>query len=122
MNVRSIVKAWMPPVITDARRAWLGHGLRFSDASGDWAETTRRSKGYAAELIVDAVARATREVVAGRAAFERDSVLFDTPDFRYPIVAALLRAAAQNNGHLEVVDFGGSLGSTYRQCNLSWPR
>ena len=116
MSVRSIVKAWIPPAITDARRTWLGHGLRFSDATEGWAETAQRSSGYAAEVIVDAVARGTREVIAGRAAFERDSVLFQTPDFRYPIVAALLRAAVHSDGRLEVVDFGGSLGSTYRQC------
>jgi putative methyltransferase (TIGR04325 family) len=116
VSVRSIVKACIPPAITEARRAWLGHGLRFSDAPGGWSQTSQRSRGYAAGLIVDAVAHATREVIAGRAAFERDSVLFETPDFRYPIVAALLRAAAQSGGRLEVVDFGGSLGSTYRQC------
>ena len=116
MSVRSVAKAWIPPIVTDARRAWLGHGLRFSDVRGDWREAIARSHGYAADLIVDAVARATREVLAGRAVFERDSVLFDQPDYRYPIVAALLRAAVAGEGLLEVVDFGGSLGSTYRQC------
>jgi putative methyltransferase (TIGR04325 family) len=116
MSVRSLAKAWIPPIVTDARRAWLGHGLRFSDVRGDWRDAVARSHGYAADLIVEAVARATREVLAGRAVFERDSVLFDQPDFRYPILAALLRAAVQGNGLLEVVDFGGSLGSTYRQC------
>ena len=116
MSVRSVAKAWIPPIVTDARRAWLGHGLRFSDVHGEWRDAIARSHGYAADVIVEAVARATREVLAGRAVFERDSVLFDQPDYRYPIVAALLRAAVEAEGLLEVVDFGGSLGSTYRQC------
>jgi putative methyltransferase (TIGR04325 family) len=117
MSIRSHVKAWTPPVITEARRRWLGHNLRFSDAPGStWADALRGSKGYAAELILERVADATREVVAGRALYERDSILFHEPDFRYPILAALLRAAMLNDGCLEVVDFGGSLGSTYRQC------
>lgn len=98
------------------RRRALGHGLRFDDVSGGWAEAIEQSSGYATDLIVQRVATATREVVAGRALFERDSVLFHEPEYRYPVIAALMRSAALNGGRLEVVDFGGSLGSTYRQC------
>ena len=116
MNVRSSFRAWIPPALLAARRRALGNVLRFEDVSEDWKEALGKSSGYAADLIVDRVVAATREVVAGRALFERDSVLFQEPDFRYPIIAALMRAAALNQGRLEVVDFGGSLGSTYRQC------
>lgn len=116
MSLQSSVRAWIPPALLAARRRALGHGLRFEDVSGGWAEAIAQSSGYAIDLIVNRVAAATREVVAGRALFERDSVLFHEPDFRYPIVAALMRSAALNGGRLEVVDFGGSLGSTYRQC------
>jgi len=116
MSIRAHIKAWTPPAIVDARRHWLGHTLRFGDAGDDWAAAGRQSSGYAADVIVDRVAQATREVIAGRAVFERDSVLFHEPDYRYPIVAALLHCAQANNGRLDVIDFGGSLGSTYRQC------
>ena len=116
MSIRAHIKAWTPPAIVDARRHWLGHTLRFGDAGDDWAAAERQSSGYAADVIVDRVAQATREVIAGRAVFERDSVLFHEPDYRYPIVAALLHCAQANNGRLDVIDFGGSLGSTYRQC------
>jgi putative methyltransferase (TIGR04325 family) len=116
MSIRAHLRAWTPPAITNARRAWLGHTLRFREASGDWAAAERESGGYAADLIVERVAQATREVIAGRAVFERDSVLFHEPDYRYPIVTALLHCAQANDGRLDVIDFGGSLGSTYRQC------
>lgn len=116
MSIRTHLRAWTPPALTNARRVWLGHTLRFRDASGDWAAAERESSGYAADLIVDRVTRATREVIAGRAVFERDSMLFHEPDYRYPIVTALLHAAHAHNSRLEVIDFGGSLGSTYRQC------
>ena len=71
---------------------------------------------YSSNEILARVEVAAREVVAGRAAYERDSVLFAEPDFRFPVVAALMHVAALNCGRLEVVDFGGSLGSTYWQC------
>lgn len=74
------------------------------------------SGGYSDGEIAERVANATRAVVDGRAAYERDSVLFAERDFRYPVVAALMHAAALNQGRLEVVDFGGALGSTYWQC------
>ena len=34
---------------------------------------------------------------------------------QYPLLAALLRVAAANNGRLSILDFGGSLGSSYFQ-------
>jgi putative methyltransferase (TIGR04325 family) len=116
MNIRAGIKAWTPPALLDARRRLLGRGLRFSDAPDGWASAQRMCEGYSADVIVERVATATREVLAGHALFERDSVLFHQSDYRYPIIAALLRAASLNAGRLEVVDYGGSLGSTYRQC------
>lgn len=116
MNLRSHIKAWVPPAIMDARRRRLGHGLSFSDVRGGWSQAQASSTGYSAETIVERVTQATREVIAGRACFERDSVLFQEPDYPYPIVTTLLHAALRNAGRLTVIDFGGSLGSTYRQC------
>ncbi len=106
----------MPPALLEARRRHLGHTLRFTGEPADWAQALRLSSGYSAESIIERVVTATREVVAGRALYERDSVLFHEPDYPYPIVAELLRAALANRGRLNVIDFGGSLGSTYRQC------
>ena len=116
MSSRARIKAWIPPALLEVRRSLLGLGLRFSDDPGGWAGACARSEGYDADMIVESVAAATREVLAGRALFERDSVLFHQQDYRYPIITAMLRAASLNGGVLEVFDFGGSLGSTYRQC------
>ena len=128
MSLRSRVRPWIPPALLEARRRRLGHTLRFTDAPADWARTLSLTSGYSAAAIRERVAAATREVVAGRAAYERDSVLFHEPAYPFPIVAELLRAALANGRRLNVIDFGGSLGSTYRQCRplldgveaLSW--
>ncbi len=55
-------------------------------------------------------------VKEGKAAYERDSVLFEKIDYPFPVIAGLLCAAVVNNGELSVLDFGGSLGSSYYQC------
>jgi len=46
---------------------------------------------------------------------ERDSVLFDKVEYSWPLLAALMWVAAQHDGALSVLDFGGSLGTTYFQ-------
>ncbi len=57
------------------------------------------------------------KVSAGEAVFERDSVLFDEVIYSFPVLAGLLRAAVENEGHLSVLDFGGALGSSFYQCH-----
>lgn len=102
--------------------------LTFTEVHGEWGAATQQSTGYSVESILSRVIASTRQVTAGHAVFERDSVCFQEADFPYPVVAALLYAASANQGRLNVVDFGGSLGSTYRQCKpllrhisyLSW--
>ncbi len=79
------------------------------------------SSGYQAADILEKVADATRQVLAGNAVFERDSRLFFQEEPNYPLAACLLLAAAREEGKLRVVDFGGSLGSVFFQnrCMLA---
>ena len=51
----------------------------------------------------------------GEAVYERDSVLFDEIEYSWPLLAALMWIAARNRGRLDVVDFGGGLGTTFQQ-------
>ena len=46
---------------------------------------------------------------------ERDSLIFDHIEYSYPLLSGLLWIAGINKGRLNVLDFGGSLGSTYFQ-------
>jgi putative methyltransferase (TIGR04325 family) len=41
--------------------------------------------------------------------------LFDEIQYSWPLLAGLMLAASKNQGELNVIDFGGSLGSTYFQ-------
>lgn len=80
---------------------------------GNWAEARAASGGYEDKAIVQKVLTATLEVCAGRAAFERDGVLFFSVEEDRPLLASLLEIARAAHGNLRVLDFGGSLGSTY---------
>lgn len=71
--------------------------------------------GYDSEMILMKVRDSLLKVKKGEAAYERDSVLFDKVEYSWPLLAGLMWVAAQNKGALNVVDFGGSLGTTYFQ-------
>lgn len=81
-----------------------------------WDEASRVSTGYDAAVILDRTREALVKVRDGAAAAERDSVLFDAPQYRFPLLAGLLHAALAEGGELRILDFGGALGSSYFQC------
>jgi len=84
-----------------------------------WAAASKLCTSYSDRSILDKVRNALLEVTKGNASFERDSVLFYKPDYNWPFLSAILWAFGKSNGNLTIVDFGGSLGSTYFQ-HRSW--
>lgn len=112
-SVKSWIKAWCPPVLLRLRQE--RGAVRYDGDFGDWKSAERMSSGYQAAGILEKVAEATRQVLAGKAVFERDSHLFFQEEPNYPLAACLLHAAARNAGRLRIVDFGGALGSVFFQ-------
>jgi len=94
--------------------------VAFSGRYARWQDARARSGGWSEEQILERVAAASRKVARGEAAFERDSVAFARPERPEPLLRALARAAG--GPALSVIDFGGSLGSTYRQCRPFLPQ
>ncbi len=116
MKADELGKSLCPPALLPLARRLVGRGLRFEVITGSWADALAASDGYDDPSILERVRAATQAVIAGQAAYERDSVLFHEPKVPFHIAATLLRSAALDGGRLDVVDVGGSLGSTYRQC------
>ena len=116
MTPRAFLRSLVPPLALDLFRQWTGRGLRFGGQPADWAQARQMSGGYDAAAILERVRRATRAVERGEAVFERDGVLLDAPEVPFAVLTALLQATVAQPAGLDVVDFGGSLGSTYRQC------
>ena len=85
----------------------------------DWKAAEQEAGGYNASEILQKVSNSLMKVKRGEAAFERDSVAFDTLELESDVQEWLKKIAAQNNHLLRVLDFGGSLGSTYFQYRNS---
>jgi putative methyltransferase (TIGR04325 family) len=81
----------------------------------DWASAMQHARGYDDAAILERIKQSALAVKEGKALFERDGKLFYEPFYDYPLLSFLLKAALENNGKLRVLDFGGSLGSTWFQ-------
>jgi len=114
--IRKIIKQIIPSKLIDLIRR-LRKIQDSETCSGDfssWDEVKLIGNGYDSELILDKCRNALLKVKNGEAVYERDSMLFDKVQISPGLLHGLKRAV-NNNGELCVLDFGGSLGSTYYQ-------
>jgi putative methyltransferase (TIGR04325 family) len=93
----------------------LGNPWGWKGNYATWKEAEQQASGYDSGIILHKVKDALLKVKSGEAVYERDSVLFDEIDYSWPLLAALMWIAAQEDGVLNLIDFGGSLGSSYFQ-------
>jgi putative methyltransferase (TIGR04325 family) len=105
---------WIPPVILELYGRIRGRQTPFRTCA-TWKEAKEASTGYDTDLILEKIRDSMSKVKNGEAVYERDSVLFDKIRYSWPLLAGILWVASQKANRLNLVDFGGSLGSTYYQ-------
>lgn len=110
-----LIEQIIPPLLMQMLRSSRFRRYGWFGDFETWQAAANASKGYNQEIILEKVKNAVLKVRNGQAAFERDSVTFDTPQYNWPLIAWLSWIAALYKGYLNVLDFGGSLGSTYFQ-------
>ena len=103
--------------IEDQQYGWFGD-------YDSWQEAANECRGYDQDNILEKVKNSLLKVKNGEAIYERDSVIFNHVEYSWPVLAMLLYTATENYNKLHVLDFGGSLGSSYFQnkvflCHLS---
>ncbi len=81
----------------------------------NWQIAQENSIGYNETSILEKCKSALLKVKNHEAVYERDSVLFDKIQYSWALLSCLQKVAIENNNNLSVLDFGGSLGSTYYQ-------
>lgn len=116
-RIKGIVMDFIPPLFS---KIYLGTKAKygFSGNYSSWEEAKRASTGYDSDSILKKVKDALLKVKNGEAVYERDSVLFDKIEYSWPLLSGLLWIAANEDGKLRLIDFGGSLGSSYFQNRL----
>ena len=122
--MKHLARRLLPPVLWDALR-WLLYpelrrprreGVRYTGDYASWEEARAQSSGYEAKAILECTRRSAHQARNTPGAIERDGVVLTTESIPWPLIAGLQRAALTNRGRVHVLDFGGSLGGTCRQC------
>lgn len=113
-ELKRFVRGLVPPLALSFYQRSIRRCGYFGDYPS-WENARRDSTGYDTDLILERVRDALLKVKRGEAVYERDSVLFDRVHHSWPLLTGLLWAATRNGNRLNVLDFGGSLGSSYFQ-------
>lgn len=116
MNLlKDIIRYFVPPVFIDLAKRLFGARYGHSGEYRSWHDAVRASSGYDNDAILRKTKAALLKVKNDEAVYERDSVLFDEIQYAWPLLAGMMWVAARCGSTLNVLDFGGSLGSTYFQ-------
>lgn len=126
--MKQFIKSLIPPILFNFIQAYRNRNYGWHGDYATWQDAQKVATGYDGDEIVQKVRTSLLRVKKGEAVFERDSVVFDEVHYSWPLLAGLMFAAIKCNGSLKVLDFGGSLGSTYYQNkrfldrldNVSW--
>lgn len=113
--MKHLIKKFLPPILLDVLKSIQTSSYGWKGNYKSWEDAQNQAIGYDSDRILEKVRNALLKVKNGKAVYERDSVVFDEIQYSWPLLAGLMLAAAKNNGKLSVLDFGGSLGSTYYQ-------
>ena len=101
--------------------------IRLEFCNGSWREVqeraSRRSQGTRAASLEETRALSWEEerhkaLLRGA---ERDGFILPAPEFQFPVIAGILRSALQNENEINILDFGGSIGSVYFQFKSFLP-
>lgn len=114
-RIKSFLKDFLPPFFLKALKSPTRSEIGYYGDYSTWEDAEAVSCGYDQPSILLKTKEATLKVKQGEAVYERDSVLFDHVEYSLPVILGIMLAAAKNEGRLRVLDFGGSLGSSYFQ-------
>ena len=116
---KKIIRQLTPPMIWNLVKSEKSHHIGKNNVwagnYSSWQEAEQHSTGYDKNLILEKCKNALLKVKNGEAVYERDSVIFDEIQYSWGLLAGLQKAAIENDNKLCVLDFGGSLGSSYYQ-------
>lgn len=112
---------WFPQGLRELINRLIGHAITYRGVFSDWDDAVTVASGYTEISLLHRIEEAALAVKRGEAAWDQDGFTFNhiPPDF--PLLTCLSRVALEQGGQLSILDFGGALGNTYRQCRAYLP-
>jgi putative methyltransferase (TIGR04325 family) len=116
MPKKALLKLFIPPIAIKLFSPFKKNGIQFQKTDLSFDDASKKTAGgYSAENILTKCRDSLLKVKNGEYPYERDSVLFNEKQLFFPLLASLFYVSSRNNNTLNIIDFGGSLGSTYFQ-------
>ncbi len=114
-----LLKELIPPLLGTLKNYSFEYGWKGNFQT--YEEAKSKCKGYDQEHILKRIISTTKLVKNGTIPYERDGIPYDKIKINSNLLSVLLLIASRNNNKLTVIDFGGSLGTSYYQ-NLPYLR
>ena len=108
-----LLKELAPPIVNTLR--WYSFKYGWKGNYKTYEQAKQKCKGYDEGHILNRIIETTYQVKNKEIAYERDGIAYDTVQMNFPLLKTLLYIASTNDNELTVLDFGGSLGTTYYQ-------
>ena len=106
-------KELAPPLLLNLR--WYSFRYGWKGNYKNYEEARQKCIGYDEEHILNRIIETTLKVKNNEIAYERDGIAYNTIQMNFPLLKTLLYIASKNDNELTLIDFGGSLGTTYYQ-------
>lgn len=117
---RGIRTPWRIQIRNVLARLVRYNSSMWSGTYPDWESAARACRHISVAGQTRAYQHALNEVLAGRALFERDSLLQHQPVTCWPLMFALRDLQSHGVAHPTVLDVGGGLGSVFFQHRTWW--
>ncbi|CAM4239186.1 putative methyltransferase, LIC12133 family [Pedobacter westerhofensis] len=108
-----LLKELAPPITSSLR--WYSFKYGWKGSYKSFEEAQEKCAGYDQDHILKRIIDTTLKVKNGEIPYERDGIPYDEVQMNFPLLKTLLYIASMNDNELTVIDFGGSLGTTYYQ-------
>lgn len=112
---KEFFKSIIPIFLLKNINKFFKRDIRFIGPYKNWKDAANNSTGYSSDIIFNKKKKSFLRVIANNAKYERDSVLFFSELINYPLINLLNKLQKNKKTCLNVLDFGGSFGSTYFQ-------
>jgi putative methyltransferase (TIGR04325 family) len=113
--MKTFIVSLIPPLIYNGLKAIKQTKYGWTGNYDNWEDAQNKAIGYDSDKILQTVKKSLIKVKNGEAVYERDSVIFNEVQYSWPLLSGLMFCSAKSLGKLNILDFGGSLGSTYYQ-------
>ncbi|RZL37449.1 MAG: methyltransferase, TIGR04325 family [Pedobacter sp.] len=113
MFMHYLIKQFLPPVLNSLR--WFSFKYGWKGDYHSFEEAQKKCTGYDENHILNTIIATTGKVRDGKAVYERDGIIYDEVNVNHNLLSVLLLVAGRNDNKLTIIDFGGSLGTSYYQ-------